>query len=294
MDLYQVSLFRVTQSEVYLSKFIDYLKSKSINYILVENCQIPTDHIYDLIHRFSSSLILHDPEGNSGFPGTAFFGRFRERYFAVTTLHQLKSNGMLPSDLSNVRFSVGPDGDSVQVIRICTDDVSPSGGMDLALYEVNRRTLRGSVLTTSHFYPISEVRLSPPEFEDDYLLVCGFPQSVDTLYGPSEVIKYPDYDKDGNPMDITQVIQTKVIIHSKRITDQTTTSLRSLELLCDGQIDVNGLSGSPVYHIGRRENGNASIEFSGIIARGSSKSKVMNFIPSEYLCSIIKSFVSNC
>ncbi|MCP1237966.1 hypothetical protein NKW55_15600 [Gluconobacter kondonii] len=268
-----------------------YLIGQGIESVLIDDCSVPTRDICKVIHNFSHNLILVGEDGQNGYPGTSLFLKRNSKLMAISSSHQIRYKGKFPDQLDNIRLSVGIKGDDVRVVRIATDSLSLEYGMDLALYEIDGRTNLNMPVYGNEFFPVLDSRIYPNNAHLEILIVCGYPASVHESYGPSEVIEYPNRDADGNIISDGHVMTTNVIISARMIENRTKyTGMHSLELLCDESIDVDGLSGSPVYYIGKETSGDAFLGLAGMVVRGTSSTKILNFAPATYLRSQIDSF----
>ncbi|GBR21868.1 hypothetical protein [Komagataeibacter nataicola] len=272
--------------EAYLKK-----RGEITNTVFIENCGVPAEQISKLIHSFSHALIRRDDYGAWSFPGSSLFIGYNGRKIALSTIHQLKQKMDVPRNLENVMFSTTMDNQHVVPNSIFSDESAPEEGLDIALYELPSFATDGKVLCSTQFYPLLEDRLWPAGAIDDFMFVCGFPEYVDKQYGPSPTLDYPEWDDKISDITEANFCTSNVLMSALKITNQTRQGFFSAQLLVDGHICVNGLSGSPIFYIGKNKEG-LFLGLAGIVVRGSCGSKVLNFAPASYVYSIINSYIS--
>lgn len=271
----------------------DYLRDlfseekNSTDIVLIGDCQIDLKKVVSVIQSFSCPLEIYS-DGYFSIRGSSFFLHFNNDIITMSTHHQIHKNYNKCTRSSDCGFSFGKILDElVQASKIVLDKNEYINQNDVVFYRLNKFLSNKKVLPKVG-YPLRKDRIWPNGKINERLFICGYPEKMDCGQETLGQEAYPD-NIDEDPNNIEHTINVCLgLMFARKIKDVTSINY-SLELLVDGDVNLNLLSGSPVYYFGKNNRNEIFLGFAGMILQGGGTSKIMNFVKPEIILDLLNS-----
>lgn len=270
----------------------DYLRDlfceekNSTDIVFIGDCQIDLKCVVSVIQSFSCPLQIYS-DGYFSIRGSSFFLHFNNDIITMSTHHQIDKNYNKCTRSSNCEFLFGKNLDGfVYASKIVLDKNEYKKQNDVVFYRLSKYLLNRQVFSKVG-YPLREDRIWPNGKINERLFICGYPEKMDCGQETLGQVAYPEsFDEDPNNIEHTINLDL-ALMFARKIKDVTLINY-SLELLVDGDVNLNLLSGSPVYYFGKNNRNEIFLGFAGMILQGGS-SKIMNFVKPEIILNLLNS-----
>jgi hypothetical protein len=250
----------------------NYRVQMGTDYVRIGTLLVPASEVTKILHRYAKPLICENPIEDYPYTigrGTTTALRLDSRYFYVFCRHQIKDCD--PRKVTTFPIAAGGKQHICGGTGHFTEpDLSNDGEefLDVFGWEIKPEAYAIPNLG-SEFFPVIAGDCWPMNTTND-LIAFGV---------PSELQKYnPPEAKDGSPLDIEFL--TVVVSGRHRRTSGNVRWFHEAEMIRTKEFPMDGMSGGPVFHIGRDTRG-LFIGIAGMIMRGGAER--FHFIDMNFL-----------
>ncbi|WP_417275277.1 hypothetical protein [Celeribacter halophilus] len=242
--------------------------------VKVGNLIVPSTSLTEHLRRYTSPAVFNsagiEPQYAMSLSGSATLIKYSDRYFAFTTLHQLK-HPQLQYDFDQFCLIGNRPHTLVTPQRIIYATGNDSEDFDCVLFEFTKTVKRGD-LPSFEWYEITEEQYSIKTPKPDFALSIGYPGFRN----------YIDYETAHFGMSPNAIAGREVEPSLKgRL------SFAPREKL---HFDPSGFSGAPVFGV-KVEQANSRVFFAGIVTEAG-KSQI-HFISFKRLTELLKKAFNN-
>lgn len=224
------------------------------------------------LHPYCKHIFANneDAEYPHSFPGSGTAIRIANRHFLFCCNHQIKhwEPHQIAFRPANANVTVSPS--HVLAPKI-TDDNSDTDLIDARAleYEIEKYSY---VNLTSEFFAIDGEQIWPDGATQAPFMVYGYPTALQNI----------DYS--------SPKISARSIKISARYAGETSSPhLHTLEIDREQKFSTDGMSGGPVFYIGRR-NGSNFVGWAGMVVMGGANSEFLHFLTAQFLIEMVFHF----
>jgi hypothetical protein len=223
------------------------------------------DNVEDVLHRYCKHVFANtnDAEFPHAFPGSASAIRIAGRHFLFCCGHQIKDWKFDQIAFRPYNSNVTATGSSLAV-PLVTEDNADTDYIDARIFEYEVSKYKYSNLA-HEFFPLDQSRIWPDNSQNLPLLVYGYPTELQNV----------DYDA-------PKIAAHAVEVMASYEGGTSSPHLHRIRMDRKRRFNADGMSGGPVFYIGREKN-NFFVGWAGMIMRGSSTSDLLHFLSAHFL-----------